>query len=57
VKQPPRLLRSPLTGTVYVVTRYKVLDVERDLIEAQTKYDVTADFERLKDNERDRPAQ
>jgi hypothetical protein len=44
-KQPPRLLRSGLTGRVYVVTRYKVLD--RGRIEALTKYDVTEDFEAL----------
>lgn len=41
----PRLLRSGLTGTVYVVTRYKELPTGH--IEAQTKYDVTEDFNAL----------
>jgi hypothetical protein len=47
VTQPPRLMRSSLTGRVYVITRYKVIDAERDLIQAQTKHDVTKDFERI----------
>ena len=45
----PRLLRSPLTGQVYVVTRYTVKD---GVLIAQRKYEVTADFERaVKDME------
>lgn len=39
----PRLLRSELTGQVYVVTRYKV-DPKSGLIQAQTKCDVTDEF-------------
>lgn len=40
--QRPRLVRSELTGFVYVTTRYKE---HRDgLIEADKKFDVTADF-------------
>lgn len=42
----PRLLRSELTGQVYVVTRYKV-DPKSGLIQAQTKYDVTDEFNAL----------
>lgn len=43
----PLLLRSGLTGTVYVVTRYK--DHGDGRIEAQTKYDVTDQFLALVD--------
>jgi hypothetical protein len=39
--QTPQLLRSGLTGRIYIVTRYKVLDAEKGRIEAITKYDVT----------------
>jgi hypothetical protein len=46
-KQPPLLLRGGLSGRVYVVTRYKVLDPERGRIEAITKYDVTDQFNAL----------
>jgi hypothetical protein len=45
--QHPQLMRSGLTGRVYVVTRYKVLDAETGRIEAITKYDVTEQFEAL----------
>lgn len=41
-KHPPKLVRSPLTGRVYIVTRYKVLDGEK--IQAQEKFDVTDEF-------------
>jgi hypothetical protein len=47
-KTPPRLMRSPLTGQVYVVTRYTVKPSESDptkgYLVAHTKYDVTEDF-------------
>jgi hypothetical protein len=46
-KQPPRLLRSGLTGRVYVLTRYKVVDAEQDQVEAIIKYDVTEDYNAL----------
>jgi hypothetical protein len=45
--QTPQLLRSGLTGRIYVVTRYKVLDAEQGRIEAITKYDVTEQFKAL----------
>ncbi len=41
-QKQPRLMRSTLTGTVYVVTRYK--DLGEGRIEATQKYDVTDDF-------------
>lgn len=44
-KQQPRLLRSALTGQVYVVTRYT--QDEHGNIVASTKYDVTEDFWKL----------
>lgn len=40
--QKPRLVRSELTGWVYVTTRYR--EHPNGLIEAGTKHDVTADF-------------
>ena len=45
----PRLLRSHLTGTVYVVTRYKVTVDEKgqERFTAIKKHDVTEDFKRL----------
>ena len=46
-KQPPLLLRSGLTGRVWIVTRYKVLDAERGRIEAITKHDVTDQFDAI----------
>ena len=45
--QTPQLLRSGLTGRVWIVTRYKVLDAEKGRIEAFTKYDVTEQFDAL----------
>jgi len=42
--QPVRLMRGGLSGRIYAVTKYKVLDPEKDLIEAITKFDVTEDF-------------
>lgn len=42
----PLLLRSGLTGTVYVVTRYKVSPDGH--ITAQTKYDVTDQYDALR---------
>jgi hypothetical protein len=47
MSQEPLLLRSGLTGRVYVVTRYKVLDAEKGRIEAITKHDVTEQFDKL----------
>jgi hypothetical protein len=41
----PRLLRSELTGSVYVVTRHRVLD--NGVIEATVKHDVTEEFDAL----------
>ncbi len=43
-KQKPLLVRSGLTGTVYVVTRYRKVDGR---IEAQEKHDVTEQFREL----------
>lgn len=42
-EQHPRLLRSGLTGRVYVVTRYKELGDGR--FESLEKFDVTDDFQ------------
>jgi hypothetical protein len=47
MSQDPLLLRNGLTGRVWIVTRYKVLDAERGRIEAITKYDVTDQFAAL----------
>lgn len=41
-QSPPLLRFSPLTGTVYIITRYKV--AENGIITAQRKFDVTEDF-------------
>jgi hypothetical protein len=43
----PRLTIGPLTGRIYVVTKYRVL--EGGVIDAQTKYDVTSDFMAVKE--------
>lgn len=43
--QPPLLLKSDLTGAVYVVTKYKRLD--SGVVEAIEKHDVTAQFNDL----------
>jgi hypothetical protein len=44
---PVRVHRGGLSGRYFAVTSYKVIDAERDLIEARTKHDVTADVEAL----------
>jgi hypothetical protein len=45
---PPRLLRSGLTGSIYIVTRYKVTGIHpetgAELITASQKFDVTEQF-------------
>jgi len=45
----PRLLFSELTGTIYVTTRYTIRPhptrQDREMVVAQRKYDVTADFD------------
>jgi hypothetical protein len=46
---PPRLMLGPMTGRIYVATRYKVIDAERGLWEAQKKYDVTDQFMAVKE--------
>lgn len=43
---PPLLLRSDLTGRVYIATAY-TQDADSGLIVAETKYDVTEEFEAL----------
>lgn len=53
-KQHPRLVRSDLTGTVYVLTRYKTHP--DGLVEALEKWDVTDQFNELvQEREADRP--
>lgn len=47
----PLLLRSPLTGRIYVVTRYKRDDV--GLLTAITKFDVTEQFQRIEAEQKD----
>jgi hypothetical protein len=49
MRQPPRLMLSPLTGRIYVATRYKVIDDERGLWRAVEKHDVTAQFMAVKE--------
>jgi hypothetical protein len=44
-KRPPRLMQSMLSGSVYVVTRYK--DLGGGHFYAQQKYDVTPDFDAI----------
>lgn len=44
-KQHPRLMKSPLTGRVYVVLKYR--DIKDGMFLALEKYDVTADFKFL----------
>jgi hypothetical protein len=39
---PPKLVLGPLTGRIYIATRYKVRP--NGVIETQEKYDVTDDF-------------
>jgi hypothetical protein len=46
----PLLLRSDMTGRVYVVTAYKVIEpgeTGHDVIEATKKYDVTSQFDKI----------
>lgn len=45
-RKPPLLVRSPLTGRVYVVTAYTEHGDGR--IEARTKHDVTDQYEALR---------
>ena len=40
--QPPKLLLGPLTGRIYIATRYTAKP--GGIIEAHEKYDVTDDF-------------
>jgi hypothetical protein len=47
MKQPPILNVGPLSGKVYIVTRYRVLDAEKGHYEALEKYDVTEEFEAI----------
>lgn len=44
-EQPPILNVGPVSGRVYIVTRYRVLDAERGRYEALEKFDVTKQFE------------
>lgn len=48
-KTPVLLREGPLSKRIYAVTRYtrKTLDNGREVINAQTKHDVTEDFEAL----------
>jgi hypothetical protein len=41
--QKPLLLRSPLTGQVYIVTRYHRDEARNGAVVAHRKYEVTAD--------------
>jgi hypothetical protein len=41
-KNPPRLMLGPLTGRIYIATRYK--DLGDGKWESLEKYDVTNDF-------------
>lgn len=44
-KTPPRLLRSGLTGRIYIATGYR--ELKGGLIETSKKYDVTEEFHAL----------
>jgi hypothetical protein len=44
-KHPPKLVLGPLTGRIYIATRYRVRD--NGVIETQEKFDVTNDFMNL----------
>lgn len=49
--EPPRLTRGPISGRIFVVTHGKILgysDEGRERIEASRKYDVTEQFDALK---------
>ena len=48
-KHPPRLMLGPLTGRIYVATRYRLIDAEKGTWEALEKYDVTSDFMAVKE--------
>ena len=52
-KKPPLLRRSPLTGQVYIITRYteKTSNDAKPYIVAQEKWDVTSEYEMLKAQE------
>ena len=41
-KHPPRLVLGPLTGRIYIATRYT--EREGGIVEAHEKFDVTNDF-------------
>jgi hypothetical protein len=41
-KHPPKLVLGPLSGRIYIATRYTVRD--NGVIESHEKYDVTSDF-------------
>lgn len=41
---PPRLVYSPLSGRVYVATRYRLDQRHPGVIVASVKHDVTADY-------------
>lgn len=41
-KHPPRLVLGPLTGRIYIATRYT--EREGGIIESSEKYDVTNEF-------------
>lgn len=49
-------MEGPLSGAVYVVTRYKIIDGEKGIYEAQTKYDVTDQFNALAESRAARSA-
>jgi hypothetical protein len=46
-KQTPILNVGPLSGKVYIVTRYRVLDAEKGHYEALEKFDVTEQFDAI----------
>ncbi len=50
----PRLLRSPLTGEVFVITRYTIR--EGGILVAQTKYNVTDDFNAILHSTKRKPS-
>jgi hypothetical protein len=54
--KPPRLMRGPLSGSIFVVTVGKTIEHDGELLcEAQTKYDVTDQFEALREFPPDHP--
>jgi hypothetical protein len=46
-KNPPILTEGPLTGKVYIVTRYTITDPEKGHYTAHEKFDVSDQFEAL----------